>query len=48
MAAVVRVVVLFAGLLAGLDPLLPLVVGDEGDGDQHENGDAEEEFHGCG
>jgi hypothetical protein len=46
--AVVRVVVPFAGLLAGFDPLLPLVVGDEGDGDQNENGEAEEEFHGCG
>jgi len=45
-AVAMRIVVLFAGLPASLDPLLPLVVGEDGAGDQHENGDAEEEFHG--
>ena len=44
-AAAVCVAVLFAGLPAGLDPLFPLVVGDEGDGDQEEHDETEEEFH---
>jgi hypothetical protein len=35
-------------LLAGGYPLLPFVIGEEGEGDEDENGEAEEEFHGWG
>jgi hypothetical protein len=36
----------FTLLFAGSDPFLPLVIGDEGYGDEDEDGQAEEEFHG--
>jgi hypothetical protein len=36
----------FSLLLAGGDPLLPFVIGDERQGDQEENREGEEEFHG--